>query len=197
MNGWRQRSSRRRRPTRPWLASWRAMEDAAQSAIEETLAIDLSEPLVARHVYAHAAGSGATVVVSASMPIRDLEWYAAPQPSPPACWPTVGPTASTALSRRPSVSPQSRPPRAPPSHSWVTWPSSTTSRVWSTSTTRLVVRSSSSTTVGEGSSRSCLRRGRSNRRSSSVSLERRLAAISTPWLAASGCRCTKSRRQTN
>jgi 2-succinyl-5-enolpyruvyl-6-hydroxy-3-cyclohexene-1-carboxylate synthase len=67
----------------PWLASWRTMEDAAQSAIEETLAVDLSEPLVARHVYAHAAGSGATVVVSASMPIRDLEWYAAPQPSPP------------------------------------------------------------------------------------------------------------------
>jgi 2-succinyl-5-enolpyruvyl-6-hydroxy-3-cyclohexene-1-carboxylate synthase len=66
-----------------WLASWRAMEDAAQSAIEETLATDLCEPLVARQIYAHAASSGATVVVSASMPIRDLEWYAAPQPSPP------------------------------------------------------------------------------------------------------------------
>ena len=66
-----------------WLASWRAMEDAAQNAIEETLATELSEPLVARHVYAHAAGSGATVVVSASMPIRDLEWYAAPQTAPP------------------------------------------------------------------------------------------------------------------
>jgi 2-succinyl-5-enolpyruvyl-6-hydroxy-3-cyclohexene-1-carboxylate synthase len=66
-----------------WLASWRAMEDAAQSAIDEALATELSEPLVARHIYAHAAGSGASVVVSASMPIRDLEWYAAPQPSPP------------------------------------------------------------------------------------------------------------------
>ncbi len=66
-----------------WLASWRAMEEAAQSAIEETLATDLSEPSVARQVYAHAAGRSATVVVSASMPIRDLEWYAAPQSSPP------------------------------------------------------------------------------------------------------------------
>jgi 2-succinyl-5-enolpyruvyl-6-hydroxy-3-cyclohexene-1-carboxylate synthase len=66
-----------------WLASWRAMEDAAQNAIEETLANELSEPLVARHVYAHAASCGATVVVAASMPIRDLEWYAAPQPAPP------------------------------------------------------------------------------------------------------------------
>ncbi len=67
---------------RGWLRGER-MEDAAQSAIEETLATELSEPLVARQIYAHAASSGATVVVSASMPIRDLEWYAAPQPSPP------------------------------------------------------------------------------------------------------------------
>ena len=66
-----------------WLASWRAMEDAAQAAIDETLAGQLSEPHVARQIYAHAANSGATVVVAASMPIRDLEWYAAPQPSPP------------------------------------------------------------------------------------------------------------------
>jgi 2-succinyl-5-enolpyruvyl-6-hydroxy-3-cyclohexene-1-carboxylate synthase len=66
-----------------WLASWQSREDAAQSAIEETLAAELSEPQVARLIYAHAASSGATVVVSASMPIRDLEWYAAPQPSPP------------------------------------------------------------------------------------------------------------------
>jgi 2-succinyl-5-enolpyruvyl-6-hydroxy-3-cyclohexene-1-carboxylate synthase len=66
-----------------WLASWRGWEDAAQSAIEETLGAELSEPQVARQIYAHAASSGATVVVSASMPIRDLEWYAAPQASPP------------------------------------------------------------------------------------------------------------------
>jgi 2-succinyl-5-enolpyruvyl-6-hydroxy-3-cyclohexene-1-carboxylate synthase len=66
-----------------WLASWRAKEDAAQAAIDETLAHELSEPQVARQLYAHAAMSGATIVVSASMPIRDLEWYAAPQPAPP------------------------------------------------------------------------------------------------------------------
>ncbi len=66
-----------------WLASWRAMEDAAQVAIEETLAGQLSEPHVARQIFAHAANSGVTVVVASSMPIRDLEWYATPQPSPP------------------------------------------------------------------------------------------------------------------
>jgi 2-succinyl-5-enolpyruvyl-6-hydroxy-3-cyclohexene-1-carboxylate synthase len=66
-----------------WTASWQAMEDAAQSAIEATLAAELSEPQVARQIYAHAASRGAIVVASASMPIRDLEWFAAPQPSPP------------------------------------------------------------------------------------------------------------------
>ena len=43
----------------------------------------LSEPLVARAVHRYAAETGATLVVSASMPIRDLEWYAEAQPSPP------------------------------------------------------------------------------------------------------------------
>jgi 2-succinyl-5-enolpyruvyl-6-hydroxy-3-cyclohexene-1-carboxylate synthase len=66
-----------------WLKSWRAMEDAAQAAIEDALALDLSEPQVARLLYAHAANRNATIVVSASMPIRDLEWYGAPQPAPP------------------------------------------------------------------------------------------------------------------
>ena len=66
-----------------WLESWQAMEAAAQAAIEQTLAMDLSEPQVARLVYAHAAASNASVVVSASMPIRDLEWYGAAQTSPP------------------------------------------------------------------------------------------------------------------
>ena len=66
-----------------WLASWQAMEDAAQAALEETLAQELSEPQVARQLYAHAARNGDTIVVSASMPIRDLEWYGAPQRQPP------------------------------------------------------------------------------------------------------------------
>jgi 2-succinyl-5-enolpyruvyl-6-hydroxy-3-cyclohexene-1-carboxylate synthase len=71
-------------PTDPqWLDSWRKREAAAQAAIAEVLGSDLSEPLVARRVHRHAAETGATLVVAASMPIRDLEWYAAALPAAP------------------------------------------------------------------------------------------------------------------
>jgi 2-succinyl-5-enolpyruvyl-6-hydroxy-3-cyclohexene-1-carboxylate synthase len=66
-----------------WLASWRSRENLAQAAIAEVLGSDLSEPLVARVVHRYAAETGATLVVAASMPIRDLEWYAEAQPLPP------------------------------------------------------------------------------------------------------------------
>ena len=66
-----------------WLDSWREREAAAQAAIADVLGSDLSEPLVARVVHRYAAETGATLVVAASMPIRDLEWYAAAQPMAP------------------------------------------------------------------------------------------------------------------
>jgi 2-succinyl-5-enolpyruvyl-6-hydroxy-3-cyclohexene-1-carboxylate synthase len=66
-----------------WLASWTEREDKAQAAIAETLGTDLNEPQVARAVHSHAARTAATVVVSASMPIRDLEWFAPALSSPP------------------------------------------------------------------------------------------------------------------
>ncbi len=66
-----------------WSASWRTMEERAQAAIARALGPELSEPLVARAVHAHAAEHHATMVVSASMPMRDLEWYAAPAADPP------------------------------------------------------------------------------------------------------------------
>ena len=66
-----------------WLDSWRERESRAQAAIADVLGTDLSEPLVARSVHRYAAETGATLVVAASMPIRDLEWYAAAQPTPP------------------------------------------------------------------------------------------------------------------
>jgi 2-succinyl-5-enolpyruvyl-6-hydroxy-3-cyclohexene-1-carboxylate synthase len=66
-----------------WIDSWRAREATAQKAIAEVLGTDVSEPLVAREVHRHAARTGATLVAAASMPIRDLEWYAEPGPTPP------------------------------------------------------------------------------------------------------------------
>jgi 2-succinyl-5-enolpyruvyl-6-hydroxy-3-cyclohexene-1-carboxylate synthase len=66
-----------------WLATWLDMEQRAQSAIDEVLAGDLSEPSLARSSYVQAAGQGATVVAAASMPIRDLEWFAPTVTTPP------------------------------------------------------------------------------------------------------------------
>lgn len=66
-----------------WLASWRGREAAAQAAIVDVLGTDLNEPSAVRMVHRYAADSGATLLVAASMPIRDLEWYAAPHASPP------------------------------------------------------------------------------------------------------------------
>jgi 2-succinyl-5-enolpyruvyl-6-hydroxy-3-cyclohexene-1-carboxylate synthase len=67
-----------------WLASWQARERLAQAAIADTLGDGLSEPQVARHLVRHAAMTDATVLVAASMPMRDVEWYAPALPVPPA-----------------------------------------------------------------------------------------------------------------
>ena len=66
-----------------WLESWAEKEEKAQAAIAEILGTELNEPQVARAVHTHAADAGATVVVSASMPIRDLEWFAPALAVPP------------------------------------------------------------------------------------------------------------------
>lgn len=63
-----------------WAASWSAAEAAAQGAIETVVGRrgGLTEPGVARTMAAALPG-GATLVVASSMPVRDLEWYAAPR----------------------------------------------------------------------------------------------------------------------
>ncbi|MGP0031362.1 MAG: 2-succinyl-5-enolpyruvyl-6-hydroxy-3-cyclohexene-1-carboxylic-acid synthase [Acidimicrobiales bacterium] len=66
-----------------WLARWQGMEDSAQKAIDGALGPDPSEPLVARVLWRHAAATGASIVTSASMPMRDMEWFAPAHPSPP------------------------------------------------------------------------------------------------------------------
>lgn len=67
-----------------WLASWEAAERAAQLAIDGVLAGRgaCSEPGIARELFA-LVPDDATLVVSSSMPIRDLEWYARPRAGAP------------------------------------------------------------------------------------------------------------------
>jgi 2-succinyl-5-enolpyruvyl-6-hydroxy-3-cyclohexene-1-carboxylate synthase len=62
---------------RDWLGDWRAAESAAQEAIASWCSrrTTLTEPGVARAV-GGALPADSTLVVSSSMPVRDLEWFA-------------------------------------------------------------------------------------------------------------------------
>jgi 2-succinyl-5-enolpyruvyl-6-hydroxy-3-cyclohexene-1-carboxylate synthase len=64
----------------PWAARWRRAEERAQAAIATTVA-ELGRPTEPRVARALVAGlpDGSTLVASSSMPIRDVEWYAAPR----------------------------------------------------------------------------------------------------------------------
>jgi 2-succinyl-5-enolpyruvyl-6-hydroxy-3-cyclohexene-1-carboxylate synthase len=66
-----------------WQNLWHSYEERAQAAIDAALADDLSEPLVARRLTTLAAQHDAAVMVSASMPMRDLEWFAPALAAPP------------------------------------------------------------------------------------------------------------------
>lgn len=62
-----------------WLAGWRDANARAEGAIDAVLAgAPLSEPGVARTV-ARALPAEAELVVAASMPMRDLEWFGGPR----------------------------------------------------------------------------------------------------------------------
>ncbi len=66
----------------PWSARWRTAERIAQAAFDELLDGDgeLSDPAVGRAVSRLPAD--VRVVVSSSMPVRDLEWFGAPGRGP-------------------------------------------------------------------------------------------------------------------
>jgi 2-succinyl-5-enolpyruvyl-6-hydroxy-3-cyclohexene-1-carboxylate synthase len=63
-----------------WLALWQAASDAAARSLDPALAevTGLNEPGIARDLVA-GMPAGSTVVVSSSMPIRDVERYATPR----------------------------------------------------------------------------------------------------------------------
>jgi 2-succinyl-5-enolpyruvyl-6-hydroxy-3-cyclohexene-1-carboxylate synthase len=63
-----------------WLDDWARAERQAQSAIDR-LSVGLSEPTLARHLMA-ALPDGVTLIVSSSMPVRDLEAFGGPRRSP-------------------------------------------------------------------------------------------------------------------
>jgi 2-succinyl-5-enolpyruvyl-6-hydroxy-3-cyclohexene-1-carboxylate synthase len=74
-----------------WTERWRRAEAAAQDALDRVLgaatatmdgADDLSEPALARRLVAHLPAD-ATLVVSSSMPVRDVEAFAAPPATGP------------------------------------------------------------------------------------------------------------------
>jgi 2-succinyl-5-enolpyruvyl-6-hydroxy-3-cyclohexene-1-carboxylate synthase len=65
-----------------WYQRWQRLEAAAQTALSAALdpggPYELSEPAVARAVV-DAAPEGSALVVSSSMPVRDVEWYGKPR----------------------------------------------------------------------------------------------------------------------
>jgi 2-succinyl-5-enolpyruvyl-6-hydroxy-3-cyclohexene-1-carboxylate synthase len=68
-------------PPDGWLAAWQAAATAASTTLDGLLGpegVGLSEPGAARELVA-ALPAGATLVVSSSMPVRDVERYAAPR----------------------------------------------------------------------------------------------------------------------
>ncbi len=60
-----------------WMGSWRSADDAVETVLRDLLDGDgpPTEPGVARSVAA-AVPAGGALVVSSSMPVRDVEWYA-------------------------------------------------------------------------------------------------------------------------
>lgn len=63
-----------------WLEAWAAAEAEAQAALESVLAAhpEPTEPGIARATLA-AVPEGSTMLLASSMPVRDVEWYAAPR----------------------------------------------------------------------------------------------------------------------
>lgn len=76
-----------------WAAEWQRAEERAQAALEASFdegiaAGELTEPFVARRLGADERIG--TIVVSSSMPVRDLEWYSRPRDDYPSVFANRG-----------------------------------------------------------------------------------------------------------
>lgn len=58
-----------------WSSEWRRIRERADVALRDSDETTLSEPAIAR-IVGERAPAGSSLVVSSSMPIRDLEWFA-------------------------------------------------------------------------------------------------------------------------
>jgi 2-succinyl-5-enolpyruvyl-6-hydroxy-3-cyclohexene-1-carboxylate synthase len=76
------RSSGREPGNEEWWQRWVDGEARVRAALGDLLADRLDEPALAHRVFA-AMSPGTNLVVSSSMPVRDLESFAAPRRSPP------------------------------------------------------------------------------------------------------------------
>ncbi|HEV3329048.1 MAG TPA: 2-succinyl-5-enolpyruvyl-6-hydroxy-3-cyclohexene-1-carboxylic-acid synthase [Acidimicrobiales bacterium] len=72
-----------------FLAAWRGADDAASSVFESACATELNEPSLARRL-SRALPEDVALVVSNSMPVRDLEWFGARTARPPAVFANRG-----------------------------------------------------------------------------------------------------------
>jgi 2-succinyl-5-enolpyruvyl-6-hydroxy-3-cyclohexene-1-carboxylate synthase len=74
-------------PTGPWMAAWQRAEERAQAVLVATLGHTehgdgITEPVLAHRLFA-GLPDRATLVVSSSMPVRDIEAFAGPRVRPP------------------------------------------------------------------------------------------------------------------
>ena len=185
----------------PWLATWQMTELAAQAAVSAVLADDeaarggrLSEPGLARGLL-ELVGPDTLVVAAASMPVRDLEWFAAPCPSPPRV------VANRGVNGIDGVSSTARGAAAAGDAPVVgllgdlAFLHDVSALVAGSMPRRVTAPWWSSTTVGEAFSRSCPRRRRWMRRHSRHSSARPSAPRWRRWLGASASRWPRSRRR--
>ncbi len=66
-------------PSEEWLADWTAAESVARATIDQAMVTESLHEAKVAHLLYDQAGDDTCLVVSSSMPIRDLEWFGGPR----------------------------------------------------------------------------------------------------------------------